>query len=84
MKFTVVWLPDAEEELAAIWVASIDRNAVTSATNRAERLLRTDAATLGESRKDDQRVYFESPLVLHFRVRPLDRLVEVFHVHRPQ
>jgi hypothetical protein len=31
MNYEVIWGPTAEQELAAAWLASIDRNAVTAA-----------------------------------------------------
>jgi hypothetical protein len=33
MKYTVVWVPSAEQELAALWIAAADRREVTQAAN---------------------------------------------------
>ena len=39
MNYDVFWIPAAEQELAAIWLASDDRNAVTLAAHRLEERL---------------------------------------------
>jgi hypothetical protein len=82
MKYTVVWLPGAEQELADLWLDSAERADVTDASNRIDRLLRDDPERWGESREDDQRVLFVAPLGVLFRVKPPDCLVEVIHVWR--
>lgn len=81
MKWTVVYLPDAEQELAALWVDPASRADVTDASNRIDRLLQRDPEKVGESREEpDQRVVFVAPLAVLFRVTADDRLVEVIHV----
>jgi hypothetical protein len=80
MKYTVVWIPDAEQELAAIWMAAPDRNAVTAAAHIIDTLLREDPETRGESREHDRRVLLEAPLGVLFKVLPDDRLVRVLGV----
>ena len=34
MRYTVLWSPDAENDLAAIWLDANDRSAVTAAGNQ--------------------------------------------------
>jgi hypothetical protein len=80
MKYTVRYLPDAEEELAALWMDSSKREAVTRAAHQIDEKLQQDPEQLGESRPPDNRVYFEPPLGVLFRVLPSDQLVEVIHV----
>ena len=67
MNFTVFWLPDAEAELTAIWLASVQRAAVTRAAAELDRRLASNPTSEGESRSND-RITFEPPLALIFRV----------------
>jgi hypothetical protein len=71
MNYTVVWLPDAEQALAA-----------TRAADLLDRRLRRDPENEGESRSGSDRVIFEAPLAAHYRVRADDRIVEVGHIWR--
>jgi hypothetical protein len=80
MKYTVVWLPDAEQELAALWLDPASRADVTDASDRIDRMLRRDPERWGESRSDDQSVLFVAPLGVLFRIKPEDCLVEIVHV----
>ncbi len=52
MKYTIVWTPAAEDDLAAIWLGAADRKSVTQAARQADELLRNDPQTLGESRSE--------------------------------
>lgn len=80
MKFTVVWLPRAERELAEVWERSADRPAVTRAVDRTDRLLRSFPDRVGEERPEQRRVLFDGPLGILFRVLEDDRLVRVISV----
>lgn len=68
MNFTVVWDEAAEAELAAAWLTSPDKQAVTRAVNTLERRLQVDPANEGESRSGGIRVAFEGPVGLNFQV----------------
>jgi hypothetical protein len=80
VNYSVIWLPDAENELAAIWVASTDRNAVTKASAELDRLLAENGPNEGESRTNNTRVTFVRPLAVLFRVDPASRTVTVARV----
>ena len=81
MKWTVVYLPSSEQELANLWLDPLSRAEVTDAANRIDRLLRRDPDKVGESRAEEgQRIVFVAPLAVLFRVKDDDRLVEVIHV----
>ena len=80
MKFTVVWLPRAEQELAEVWDRSTDRAAVTRSADRTDRLLSSFPDRLGEERPDKRRLLFDGPLGILFRVLMDDRLVRVISV----
>ena len=80
MKFTVVWKPAAERQLAEIWLTATDRRAITTATEELESALATRPEDIGESRPLDCRIAFVQPLAVTFRVNIADRLVEVVSI----
>ena len=80
MRFTVVWQPHAEQELAEIWQQSANREAVSAAANRMEQLLRTCPDRVGEERSFVDRIFFEGPLGMRFRLLFDDRVVQVLSV----
>lgn len=82
MKCTVVWKPTAEEELARIWSEGNDKAAVTAAANQIESDLQTDPKSVGESRSGLNRIQFEIPLVILFRIAKAHPLVYVLEVWR--
>jgi mRNA-degrading endonuclease RelE of RelBE toxin-antitoxin system len=84
MKYSVIWLPAAEQELARIWLNATDRNAVSNASNLIDRRLQTNPENVGESRSNDQRITFEEPLAVLFQVVPDDVRVWVIHVWSSQ
>ena len=51
MKYTVIWLPDAETDLAKLWMASSQPATISDAANLLDRALADSANTLGESRE---------------------------------
>lgn len=77
MIYTVTWKPAAEEELARLWVASTDRQALASAADQIDRELREDPAHKGESRSGDARILILPPLQVTYRVLEEDRQVLV-------
>jgi hypothetical protein len=83
MNWTVIWKTDAEGDLATLWMRASDRDAVTVAANRIDVLLRKDPLKIGESRAEDDRIYYEPPLAVLFTVDELDCKVFVERVWRP-
>ncbi len=77
MDWTVVWLPDAENELAELWLASTDREATSAAADQIDQLLRNSPQTAGESRSADRRILIIPPLAVIYRVSLDDRIVRV-------
>jgi hypothetical protein len=78
MTFTVILTPVAEGHLAAAWLASSDRPAVTAAAHRLERKLARDPLNAGESRTSSvNRVDFVPPLGFTFHVVVDDATVYV-------
>jgi hypothetical protein len=82
MNYAVEWTEPAEEQLADIWTNGPDRDAVTAAANRVESLLRRDPFGQGESRGGNDRLMFEEPLSVYYRVDPINRIVWVISVGR--
>lgn len=80
MKFTVVWKPDAEGELAEFWMNKPDRHSLAAAANRLEALLADDPLNAGEGRSGTTRIVFDGQLGLVFDVSEADRLVTVLQV----
>jgi plasmid stabilization system protein ParE len=82
MNYNVIWLPDAERELTDLWLHSPDRGIVTKAAAVIDRLLERNPEYEGESRTNDQRILFASPLAVIYRLRSEEREVAVLHVWR--
>jgi hypothetical protein len=82
VSYEVVWKEDAEEELAAIWNVTVDREAVTAATDEIDRRLKRDAAFLGESREESFRVFVIEPIGVEFQVFDAPPRVLVVRVWR--
>jgi hypothetical protein len=82
MKYTVVWKPEAEEELARLWTGAGDRGAVAAAADQIDTSLQWDPESQGESRSGANRIMIVPPLAIHFRVSADDRLVYVLEVWR--
>jgi hypothetical protein len=79
-QYTVVWLRDAIDELAEIWLAATDRNAVTQASAEIDRALLVNAATKGKPLSEGLRIFDASPLRAVFWVNESDRRVEIARV----
>lgn len=80
MIYTVVWKPSAKQDLAAIWMAASNRNAVTTASHRIDVLLETDPDTRGTVLYDTVRALVVPPLGVEFEVIEDDRTVWVLSV----
>jgi hypothetical protein len=82
MKYTVIWSPAAEAELADLWIKAKDRNVIAEAADEIDDLLRRDPREVGESRDDRVRVVVVSPLGVEFEVKEADLMVYVLAVWR--
>lgn len=77
MKYTVLWRPTAERQLAALWVDAADRSAVAAAADAIDELLRRSPLTEGESRLGAERILFVPPLKVLYAVDESNRTVYV-------
>jgi hypothetical protein len=80
MRYTVIWIGIAEQELAALWLAATDRSGINAASNRIERLLSWNADTVGTLSFDTVRTLLVSPLGVDFEFSTDDHLVSVLSV----
>ena len=79
-KFTVVWHKTAEDSLAELWVTSLAPSIITKTANSIEEDLKVDPESVGHPLMYEVRFVRRYPLVVLFRVKPDDRLVEVLKV----
>jgi len=84
MRYTVLWRPSAEQNLAEIWTKAVDRGAVARAADAIDGLLAQDPVSQGESRSGNTRVLFVDPWAVYFDVEADDRRVWAFDVWRRQ
>jgi hypothetical protein len=67
--YRVIWTPDAENDLATVWMAAPDREAVTTAVYQLEQELTSSPLTVGESRRSSvERLVLFAPIGLTFFV----------------
>jgi hypothetical protein len=76
MRYTVVLIPSAEEELAHLWTVAANRRAVTVASNQIEGLLRTSPLKFNADSDGNRRVVI-GPLEVVYRVSEDDCLVQI-------
>ena len=77
---TVVWVSDAETELAEIWVESASRDRVTLASHAIDLALGQEASSVGSPLAEGLRALDEPPLRVLFEILDDDRLVRVLKV----
>jgi hypothetical protein len=76
----VVWRQTAEDELAAIWLASTNRRSITAAAHAIDKALEVDADAVGRLVFDTLREYLHPPLGVEFEVIVADARVWVLKV----
>lgn len=77
MKFQVLWLKLAEEQLASAWLTAANRDAIAAAADAIDAVLRMHPLDVGESREGRYRIMIEPPLSAIYKVSIEDRTVEV-------
>ena len=82
MRYTVFWTPTAERDLAELWLDAPNREAIRSAADTLDSLLRVDAHLRGESRYESLRVVHAAPLGVDVEVDQDNRTVWVLRVWR--
>ena len=79
MRYTVVYDPAAENQLADIWMRAPDPNAVEDASNDIDRQLKRSPDRSGRPFGPYRRLMVY-PLVVDYTVSPQDRMVRVIRV----
>jgi hypothetical protein len=81
MPWTVVWMPNALDNLAERWVAAEDKSLVTTAAEAIDNELRNDPENKGQDFYGDWMLEVP-PLAAVYRLRPDDRIVEIHQIQR--
>jgi len=82
IRYTVVWVDSAQNELAELWTDGPDRDAITAAAHAIDQELAIDPQNKGGELSEGLRAIFLPPLRALFTVREDDRIVEVLRVKR--
>jgi hypothetical protein len=82
MKFRVVWLQSAVNDLAECWAQgdSTERQAITEAANLIDEILASDPIGSSESRAGEKRIMFSDPLGAIFKVDGATHTVRVGYI----
>jgi hypothetical protein len=80
MKWTVIYRPPAQDDLANAWLNSHDPQSVAEAADEIDRILASNPLDASESRDGDSRIIIKKPLTVLYDVYPDDAVVEVFAV----
>jgi hypothetical protein len=80
MKYQIIWLPDAEEELTQIWLEAVDKAAVTQAVYDIEQALKFNPLEHGESRGGTHRAISAGPVVVAYEPFPDDLRVQIISI----
>jgi hypothetical protein len=80
VNYAVVWMPTALQQLAAIWLASANRNAVTRASDAIDLILAAAPNAVGTVVFDTVREYTQQPLAVEYEVIDADMRVFVLTV----
>lgn len=80
MKWTVVWLKEAEEKLANAWLNSTEKVAIAEASNRIEGLLRLSPEKCGTKYDQHLRLLICHPLAIIFSIDEPNRIVRILGV----
>ena len=78
MKWTLIYLPQAQDQLANIWLKAADQAIVTRAADLLERQLREDPYSSSIARHDNSRIMIEPPLAAGYDVSEEDCMVTVW------
>jgi hypothetical protein len=83
-RYTVAWHTLAENELAEIWLNSLDRKAITEAAHQIDKQLAEDPLTRGTVVSQRSRELTVKPRQVLFRVLVDDRIVQIFGIARSE
>jgi hypothetical protein len=75
--FRVEWEPAAEDELARLWLQSIDQQAITAAEAKADHLLCYDSFKYGNHLSEGLYRIDVPPLTFIYTIEPSNKLVVI-------
>jgi len=83
MKYTVIWRPSAEEELAGIWLDAsfIGRARIRTACHTIDSALALGPSHIGKTQSGEIRIVICRPLAVIIEVSEQDRMMIVLKVH---
>jgi hypothetical protein len=79
-RYTVVWHPSCEADVADFWLTCRDPSRLTDAANKLDSLLQRAPSQTGVDLHEGLRVVTIPPLKAIFSVSEADRLVEVWQI----
>ncbi|HET6573910.1 MAG TPA: hypothetical protein VFG68_09930 [Fimbriiglobus sp.] len=80
MNYTVAWRREAEDQFTALWIRSVDKNAMTGYMDQIDRILGRDPHDQGESRNENTRLAFFRPLVVRYQIDEATMTVTVVSI----
>ena len=81
MRYSVAWLPQAEQDLSELWMAAPHKAQFAEVVDQLEIRLSQNPQAVGESRDSmNHRVAIEPPVGILFDLFPGDRLVQITHI----
>lgn len=84
MKYTVLWSPEAEAQLANVWLDATDRDAIQRTADTIDDRLEMNPYQLSESREGSLRIAIYFPLGIEYEVIEDDKEVVVLGVWVPR
>lgn len=80
MRYTVVWKPEADDELADLWMSCLDQRRFSVAANAIDPTLKDDPSQKGQWIDDQTKQLYIYPLSVVFEIIEADRQVRVLKV----
>jgi hypothetical protein len=80
MNYTVVWRREAEDQFTALWIRSVNKNAMTGYMDQIDRILEQDPHDQGESRNENTRLAFFRPLCVRYQIDEPAKTVTVVSI----
>jgi len=80
MSYTVLWTKSAEDRLMELWLNAVDPGLIQLRCDKLDAELKQHPYTIGESRSENLRIAFETPLAIAYRVDDQHRVVAVVGV----
>jgi hypothetical protein len=82
MHYEIIWIKDAESDLAQIWLNADNRQSILIACQNIDSALEINPLDCGESRAENRRIGFTHPLGFEFEVLARERKVYVLAIWR--